>query len=217
MGCSSSSPDTHHKEGSQRDFQFSYHPQPPKGLLLEKHTVDHVYDGDTLTIENRISVRFWGIDAPEISENEPYAKESRDYCRKLCPRGGTVLLGFSEKNERHDKYGRTLAYVYVSHPSKSGYICVNMALVEMGLARLYKLRRVKDENTNAMRDAQKKARREKRKIWKKVNEDNIVVITRNGEAFHRVGASCVVNASKVTVGEALDQLYAPCRTCKPLA
>ncbi|KAH9586596.1 Staphylococcal nuclease (SNase-like) [Trypanosoma melophagium] len=215
MGCSSSTAfDDHKHESPSEKLQLSYFPQLPSAV--ERHTIHHVYDGDTLTVENRVSVRLSGIDAPEIKGDEAYAKESRDYCRQLCPSGGTVLLGFSGKHERQDGYGRLLAYVYVPHPSKNVYICINIALLEVGLAHLYKVKRLEDGNKKAMCEAQNKARREKRNIWKKLNVNKTVLITRNGEAFHRVGGSCVNKAQKVTVKEALDQLYAPCRTCKPL-
>ena len=75
-------------------------------------------DGDTayfLVNENEIKVRFLAIDTPEsVSTNvseQPFGKEASDYtCNKISNTNEIVLE--YEKNKT-DKYGRTLAWVWV--------------------------------------------------------------------------------------------------------
>ena len=44
-----------------------------------------IYDGDTITImaKEKIKVRLFGIDAPELKQE--FGKESREHLEKLCP------------------------------------------------------------------------------------------------------------------------------------
>jgi micrococcal nuclease len=92
-------------------------------------TVIGVTDGDTivvLTDENKqVKVRLEGIDCPESSQDfGQRAKQS------------TVLLCFQKRvriNETgKDRYGRTLAFVYV------GDTCINKELLRNGMAWHYK-------------------------------------------------------------------------------
>ncbi|KEG07803.1 micrococcal nuclease [Trypanosoma grayi] len=215
MGCcSSSEAATADDSQTYQDISLSCYPTAPTDGLVEQHKVHHVYDGDTLTLEGGKRVRLVGIDAPEIRERQPYAAESRDFLRALCPKGRAILLQLME-TERTDKYGRLLAYVYVKHPHRDDFICVNVAMVEKGLASLYLARHGENTMKDALSVAQIVARREKRKTWENVDESRTVVIGDHGKAFHRVGTKCIVKTHKVTVGEALDRLFSPCRRCKP--
>ena len=65
-------------------------PSPSKGLLYdhmvripdgpsEVHEVHHVYDGDTLTLQNQRRVRFLGMDAPEVKQKEEGAMDPESY------------------------------------------------------------------------------------------------------------------------------------------
>lgn len=84
----------------------------------ERAVVASVYDGDTLRLQDRRSVRLIGVNASEIaqwgkkSSPEPHAIEARDALRKLLPVGGVVALRFDE--DAHDHYGRLLAHVYTA-------------------------------------------------------------------------------------------------------
>ena len=90
----------------------------PLGRESEFH-VRHVIDGDTIELDNGEKVRYIGIDAPEerhrlgnewVYDPEPYAEEAARENRKLVE-GKKVRLEYDE--EKRDKYGRLLAYVYV--------------------------------------------------------------------------------------------------------
>lgn len=89
--------------------------------------VTRVIDGDTITIEGGYSVRYIGIDTPEVyPQVEAFGIEAWQANRKLVE-GKEVRLerDVTEK----DRYGRLLRYVYVDN------IFVNAELVRLGLAQ----------------------------------------------------------------------------------
>ena len=98
----------------------------------EKHKVIKVYDGDTVTIEDNRRIRFLGIDTPELNENQPFAKEARDYVVKKC-HNKHVYFSFEPGSDKTDRYGRLLAWVWVEvagttrgkQSSSSSYLNVN--------------------------------------------------------------------------------------------
>ncbi len=96
--------------------------------------VVRVIDGDTIRVccvfGDRVTVRYVGVDTPETHHPmkgvEPYGKEASEANRKLVD-GKTVRLEFDV--QQLDKYGRTLAYVYLEEGT-----FVNAWLVENGYA-----------------------------------------------------------------------------------
>ena len=115
--------------------------------------VRHVIDGDTIELSNGEKVRYIGIDTPEARHRignkwvygpEPYAEEAARENRKLVE-GKKVRLEYDE--EKRDKYGRLLAYVYVrigffGNASYDGEVIldsheifVNAYLIQKGLAK----------------------------------------------------------------------------------
>ena len=96
--------------------------------------VVRVIEGDTIQVccvfGDRVKVRYIGINTPETHHPargvEPYGKEASEANRRLVD-GKTVRLEFDV--QQLDKYGRTLAYVYL----KDGTF-VNAWLVENGYA-----------------------------------------------------------------------------------
>ncbi|MGB9907272.1 MAG: thermonuclease family protein [Candidatus Saccharicenans sp.] len=73
-----------------------------------------VIDGDSLEVERVGEVRLIGVDTPELYHPlkpvQYYAREASEFVRSLVGRS-RVRLEYDE--ERFDKYGRTLAYVYL--------------------------------------------------------------------------------------------------------
>jgi micrococcal nuclease len=91
-----------------------------EGLIAA--TVTRNVDGDTLHVRTSAGVvekvRFIGVDTPESTiEHEPYGKESSDYTRKRLPVGTRVWL--ETDVGLRDRYGRLLAYVWLSPPADS--------------------------------------------------------------------------------------------------
>nr|AKK31166.1 hypothetical protein [Leishmania braziliensis complex EV-2015] len=190
---------------------------------VEEVTVDHVYDGDTLTIRehNRVRVRLLGIDAPELKEREPYAKEAADYVKKLCPANATVWMKV-HRGDKRDRYNRLLAFIFVSNPSGGPeFLCVNIAVLERGLGTFYSPTGSHVDFRDEMLRAQQRAIQGKMNMWRRRNLQKGVFSTQHGIAFHT--SDCLSlqhtnpkNLQTSAVVQALSKGYSPCRNCKPL-
>ena len=100
---------------------FSGCAPPPESALVIK-----VIDGDTITLEGGLKVRYIGIDTPELyPKEEPLAREASEGNRTLVE-GKRVRLEPDTSDK--DKYGRLLRYVYVVGKM------VNAELLKLGLA-----------------------------------------------------------------------------------
>ena len=80
--------------------------------------VNRVTDGDTIDVDidgENTRVRLLNIDTPEIGHNgepsECLAEEAKQYLEGRLPKGTEVRLEYD--SERTDKYGRTLAGVFI--------------------------------------------------------------------------------------------------------
>ena len=98
----------------------------------EKAVVKRIVDGDTITVVsggNDVKVRLIGIDTPENRENSKalrdsnrsgsdleailsQGKQATAFLKSILKKGDTVSLEYD--TVKNDKYGRTLAYVYLS-------------------------------------------------------------------------------------------------------
>ncbi len=125
---------------------------PLKALGVEKiefAKVARIVDGDTLKVNYKgreERVRLIGIDAPESKPNEKakieavrggedlktitaMGKRATEYVKTLLQPGDTVKMEFDI--EKRDKYGRLLAYVYLSDGKM-----LNEEIVKAGYANL---------------------------------------------------------------------------------
>ena len=105
------------------------------GAAAELATVRRVNDGDTVELADGRSIRYIGVNTPEIDHKhktaDPFGLEARAFNAGLVE-GKVVRLEFDQ--ERQDGYGRTLAYVFLPDGSM-----VNERLLQAGLAYcLYK-------------------------------------------------------------------------------
>ncbi len=93
--------------------------------------VERVVDGDTIKLADGTRVRYIGVDTPETvrpgSPVEFMGKEASAFNRDLVE-GRRVRLEYDV--QRLDKYGRTLAYVYLDT------LFVNAELVRLGYAQI---------------------------------------------------------------------------------
>ncbi len=102
------------------------HRPPP--ATAGQHRIVHVYDGDTVKLDNGERVRMIGIDTPETHDNAKLRKDidrrnvnrqiqlamgqkAADFARSLLE-GQEVKVEFDV--EQRDRYGRLLAYLYLS-------------------------------------------------------------------------------------------------------
>lgn len=130
------------------------------------YKVRKVVDGDTFWIDNGsqkgLKIRLIGVDAPESrnSGNKVkafYGKESSDYLSSLIA-GKKVRLEYDAGH--FDKYGRTLAYVYLEDGT-----FVNAMLVKNGYASVMTVPpNVRYADT--FLKLERKARNKKRGLWR---------------------------------------------------
>jgi micrococcal nuclease len=112
------------------------------GMRTLSAAVERVVDGDTawftLTDGAREKVRFIGVDTPEsTTEHEPFGEEAAAYTDSILNVGLSVELQL-DLDER-DRYGRLLAYVWLSPPATGDAAdarakMLNAMLVEKGYA-----------------------------------------------------------------------------------
>lgn len=110
--------------------------------VLESYTVEYVIDGDTFIVSMdgySTKIRLIGVDTPESvasdaylqssgKENTKEGKEASNFTTDLIT-GKTVYLEYD--TDKTDKYGRTLAYVYLDENKET---MLQDVLLEKGLA-----------------------------------------------------------------------------------
>ena len=93
--------------------------------------VDHVADGDTITLTNGQRVRFVQIDTPEVYFGvECYGKKASASTKRLLPKGTRVRLQLEPASDPVDSYGRLLRYVIRVVDGMN----INLRLVAVGAA-----------------------------------------------------------------------------------
>jgi endonuclease YncB( thermonuclease family) len=96
--------------------------------------VDHVADGDTLTLTNGRRVRLVQIDTPEVYFHpECYGRQASRIAKRLLPPGTLVRLSPEPATDRVDRYRRLLRYVVRARDG----VDVNVQLVRLGAAAPY--------------------------------------------------------------------------------
>jgi micrococcal nuclease len=133
----------------------------PKDPFLVKRVVD----GDTIMLADGRYVRYIGINTPE--RGQPLWEEAKDYNAQKVG-GKLASLEFGKVTE--DRYGRTLAYVFVEGAM------VNAALLQAGLAHLFVIEPI-TYYQNFLR-LQEKARTQGLGIWGKDGFRGPLKITR---------------------------------------
>ncbi len=170
-----------------------------------------VLDGDTFIMDNGETIRLIGIDTPETGDE--YSPESTELLRKLL-QIDNVTIEYDQ--QKYDKYGRTLAYVYVDT------FFVNKTLLDSGLACAY-FHRPNLACFDEFMQAQKHAREREINIWSAPVESpcEYYLATKLSFRFHRPSCHSVKNRDISTLrkfatrGSALDAGLSPCRNCKP--
>jgi micrococcal nuclease len=101
-------------------------PDPSGGRVLR------ALDGDTIVVAGVGTVRYLGIDTPELHHpRRPVERLARRAARVNAAMVVGRRVRLVTDRERRDRYGRLLAYVYL------GPTMVNAVLVRRGLARAY--------------------------------------------------------------------------------
>ena len=121
--------------------------------------VDTVSDGDTIHVADGRRIRFLQIDAPEVGENECYAKDAASVLERLVPLSSTVFLRADRALDKHDRFGRILAYVF------EGKTNINLRLVALGAAAPYFYRGDRGRYADELVVAARRAKAAKRGLW----------------------------------------------------
>lgn len=183
----------------------------------------YVSDGDTLTMSvdgSKEKVRFYGVDAPEKSQN--YGLEAKEFVLERV-QGKVIQVRVVDK----DRYGRTIGKIYYDD-----HIYLNEEVVKNGLAWWYEYYARGDRD---LRGAERYARDKKLGLWQEENAiapwewrrgrrkpklistakstgtGVIVYVSRSGRKYHREGCHYLSSVGAVySVEEAVSRGYTPC-------
>jgi micrococcal nuclease len=139
-----------------------------------------VSDGDTIVLADGRHVRYIGINAPEIahdnSKAEAFGYTAKKYNRQLV---GLKKVRLEFDKEMHDRYGRLLAYVFLSDGT-----FVNKKMIEQGYAYvLPRMPNVKYEGI--LLQAQRDAMSKKKGLWQHWEEkEGVYVGSKSSRRFH---------------------------------
>ncbi|MBF2474174.1 thermonuclease family protein [Listeria welshimeri] len=131
-------------------------------------TLDHVVDGDTISVKfegetKAKTVRLLLIDTPEsVKPNtpvQPYAKEASNYMKELVTNSKLSLE--YDSGGATDKYGRVLAYVYADGKN------VNEEMLKKGFARVAYVYEPNTRYLSEFKQAEAAAKEKKKNIWAK--------------------------------------------------
>ena len=146
--------------------------------------VKKVFDGDTVLINTGEKIRYVGIDAPEIGyggkENEFMALEARKYNSRMVR---IKRISLELANEKHDHYGRVLAYVRLENGE-----LLNALLVREGLAIVLS-KRPNLKYRDLLIEDQRHAMARKAGIWQKeiIRPEKYYTGNKRSFRFHRPG------------------------------
>ena len=129
-------------------------PAPGAAQLVER-----VVDGDTIIVQGVGRVRLIGVDTPEtVHPRRPvecFGKEASAFTKRLLE-GRRARLEYDR--ERTDRYGRTLAYVYLPNGTFA-----NAEIVRQGYGHAYT--RFPFRYLDEFRQHEREARRGERGLW----------------------------------------------------
>ena len=138
-----------------------------KGDIVDGRSIK-IIDGDTITFafgkdkKRRLKVRLWGIDTPEISRGkksgQPFGRRSSLALKNKIHRQDIKLLIHGR-----DRYKRVLGEIFLQKAN------INLWMVEMGFAEVYRSQRCKKTGDRTLKQycrAQQSAKKEKKGIWK---------------------------------------------------
>ncbi|MGB7156520.1 MAG: thermonuclease family protein [Tepidisphaeraceae bacterium] len=139
----------------------------------QRFVVTHVIDGDTIDVAARSGstptrIRLLGVDAPEMRNDNGHPEYWADAAKRYAVARGEnkpVTLKL-EPTQTRDRYGRLLAYVYLSDAES-----LNLALIRDGQA--YADRRFRHTMKAQFEQAEAAARKKELGLWKDVKRSHM--------------------------------------------
>lgn len=180
--------------------------------------VSKVIDGDTVRLKNGHTVRYAGIDAPEIdhagNREEPMGFAALKANRKLVE-GHMVRIEQGE-TDGVDRYGRLCAMVFDAQGR-----CINRLLIEQGFASVLRMPSNRNDRVDLL-GAQHSAMRRRIGIWRQLpSVQGPFIGNIKSSRFHLQACPYGKHthpSNRVffkTLREAFWQGYAPCARCMP--
>jgi micrococcal nuclease len=136
--------------------------------------IDHPIDGDTIAVRTRegrsVHVRRLGIDTPETHRPdtpvECGGRQASAAMARLAPRGTHVTLATDPTQDRIDRYGRLLAYVFLA----DGRLVEDEQL-RAGWATVYVFHGNPVQRVAEFRVDERRAEEERRGVWSECGGD----------------------------------------------
>ena len=177
--------------------------------------IEKVVDGNTVVIQRdgkSVPVRLIGVDTPDTMHPqkpaEAFGKEASAFARHLLL-GESVYLRGDEGEEREDRYGHLLAYLYRVPDG----LFVNLEIVRQGYGRT--LTRFPFQHMELFQHYERQAQEAAKGLWGQPEEEPddpegavTVYSTRTGKKYHREGCRWL------SLTEAKKR-YSPCFICEP--
>ncbi|NNL42374.1 MAG: hypothetical protein HKO79_07745 [Desulfobacterales bacterium] len=175
--------------------------------------VKSINDGDTIILNDNRSIRYIGINAPEINhgekEAEPYGYKAKQFNKSKVFKK-KVRLEFDQ--ERLDQYGRLLAYVFLPDGR-----FINEKILEQGYG-FYLFRKPNIRYDSLLLNAQRKAMLGTKGIWYGWKEKGEGYLgNKKSKRFHlkacQFGKQIRDKIDFSNRWDAFWQGYAPCKKC----
>jgi len=179
----------------------------------DRFVVVRVLDGDTMELRGGDKVRLLAIDTPE--KGEPLHDEATRLLSRLAFNQGATL---EYANQRRDRYGRLLGYVYVDT------LFLNKTIIDSGYAYVYLFNdnELTSPSVKKLLDAQRSAIDRRAGLWSlSFTPETRYINTEGSFRLHRPGCRSLRELKPGrfqefrTREEGLVLGLSPCRNCKP--
>jgi micrococcal nuclease len=200
---------------------------------VEYRQCTRVVDGDTIVLDGNERVRLIGVDTPEtVHPSKPvefFGKEASAFTKRTVE-GKKVRLKYDWQLK--DKYGRTLAYVYLSDGT-----LLNAEIIKQGYGHAYT--KYPFKYLEDFRKYEREAREQGKGLWSdnpegsterlaqgegnksppnvvpQKSEAVTVYVTRTGAKYHRAGCRDLRRSAIPMSLEEAKKRYSPCSVCGP--
>ena len=151
--------------------------------------IDRVVDGDSIKLKTGEYVRLLQIDAPELIQEECFARESSEILKSLIKKAKKAQLVSESSLGLIDERGRLLRYLYLDGKN------VNVELIRLGAATPWAYRGQRGTKFSQMLTAVKQAQVKKRGLWRAC-PGTILDISKSLTTVYPNGSNLKVNTDK---------------------